>query len=64
MLCARVMRGIASMLIAVTPALASRSASAGLASVPSVPIRTSPERSMPISSSVGRPTRSTISASP
>ena len=64
MLCARVMRGIESMLMAVTPASASRCARAGLESVPSVPIRMMPARSMPLSSSEGRPTRTTTSAWP
>ncbi len=52
------------MLMAVTPAFASRSASFGLASVPSVPISTVPGFRKVISSSVGRPTRSTMSAWP
>ena len=62
MLWARVMRGMASMLMAVRPPAASRSASFGLASVPSVPMMTVPLRSIWPSSSEGRPTRSTISA--
>ena len=62
MLWARVMRGMASMLIAVRPRSARVAASFGLASVPSVPITTVPDRSIWISSSDGRPTRSTISA--
>ncbi len=62
MLWARVMRGMASMLMALTPAFASFCASSGLASVPSVPMRTEPSRSISTSSSDGLPTRRTTSA--
>ena len=62
MLCARVMRGMASMLMAVTPRSASFCASSGRARVPSVPMRTVPVRSISTSSSEGRPTRRTMSA--
>ncbi len=63
MLWARVIRGIASMLMAVTPRSASFVASSGRARVPSVPMRTVPVRSISTSSSEGRPTRRTMSAS-
>ena len=62
MLWARVMRGMASMLMAVTPCFARRSASCGFESVPRVPTSTVPSRSIWISSSEGRPTRRTRSA--
>ena len=63
MLWARVMRGMASMLIAVTPRSASACASVGLESGPNVPISTWPDFSRASSASEGRPVRRTMSAS-